>query len=215
MDVRGFKDFIYGAFARIGKTLSSPKRLELLDLLTQGPKSVEALAAETKMSIANTSKHLQALLEAELVTFRKDKNYVIYRLASAKVRRLVLALRETAEERFSEVNAARGDFILKGNTIGTVSIADVKKKVEAGTVTLIDVRPRDEYNTDHIPSAISIPLSEIEHELNALPKDKEVVAYCRGPYCVYATEVVELLRSKGYKASLLHSGVHEWRQAQH
>lgn len=215
LNSREFKDFIYGEFARIGKTLSSPKRIELLDLLTQGPKSVELLASETKMSIANTSKHLQTLLDANLVSFDKEKNYVIYQLASNKVLNLFLALRSTAEDRIAEINYVRSDFILKNNKLDTIQIGELIKKVEEGSITLIDVRPSDEYLADHLPSAISIPISKLEGQLNLLPKDKEIVAYCRGPYCVYATEAVELLRSKGYNASLLESGINEWKQLQH
>jgi len=215
LNSRDFKDFIYGEFARVGKTLSSPKRIELLDLLTQGPKSVELLASETKMSIANTSKHLQTLLDAKLVSFDKEKNYVIYQVASNKILNLVLALRNTAEDRIAEINYVRNGFILKNNELNTIKIGDLIKKVEEGSVTLIDVRPIDEYLTHHLPTAISIPISEIEEHLNLLPKNKEVVAYCRGPYCIYATEAVELLRSKGYNAFLLESGVNEWKQTQH
>lgn len=215
MEPREFKDFIYGEFARIGKALSSPKRLELLDLLTQGPKSVEYLATETKMSVANTSKHLQTLLEAKLVTFAKEKNYVIYRLASEKVRNLVLALRKTAEDRIAEINYVRNDFILRKNKLKTITIEDLIKKMEEGSIILIDVRPVDEYESGHIPNSISMPTSELEERLSSLPKEKEIVAYCRGPYCVYATEAVELLRSKGYNALLLEVGVNEWKQIQH
>jgi rhodanese-related sulfurtransferase/biotin operon repressor len=215
LEPREFKDFIYGEFARIGKALSSPKRLELLDLLTQGPKSVEYLATETKMSVANTSKHLQTLLEAKLVTFAKEKNYVIYRLASEKVRNLVLALRKTAEDRIAEINYVRNDFILRKNKLKTITIEDLIKKMEEGSIILIDVRPVDEYESGHIPNSISMPTSELEERLSSLPKEKEIVAYCRGPYCVYATEAVELLRSKGYNALLLEVGVNEWKQIQH
>lgn len=214
MDSREFKDFVYGEFARIGKTLSSPKRIELLDLLTQGPKSVELLASETKMGIANTSKHLQALLDAKLVSFAKEKNYVIYELAGDEVMHLVMALRSTAEERIADINIVRNDFILKNDDFDTIELKDLAEKIKEGSITLIDVRPSDEYAADHLPSAVSMPISEVETRLNSLPKDKEIVAYCRGPYCVYATEAVELLRSKGYKASLLESGINEWKQLQ-
>lgn len=214
MDSREFKDFVYGEFARIGKTLSSPKRIELLDLLTQGPKSVELLASETKMGTANTSKHLQALLDAELVSFSKEKNYVIYELAGDEVMHLVLALRRTAEERIAEINTVRNDFILKNDDFDSIRLKDLAEKIKEGSITLLDVRPMDEYAADHLPSAVSMPLSEIEARLGSLPKDKEVVAYCRGPYCVYATEAVELLRARGYRASLLEAGVNEWKGMQ-
>ncbi|WP_422124640.1 ArsR/SmtB family transcription factor [Planococcus sp. X10-3] len=214
MNSREFKDFVYGEFARIGKTLSSPKRIELLDLLTQGPKSVELLASETKMGIANTSKHLQALLDSKLVSFAKEKNYVIYELAGEEVMHLVMALRSTAEQRIADINIVRNEFILKNDDFDSIQLEDLAEKIKEGSITLIDVRPIDEYTAEHLPSAVSMPVSEIEERLNLLPKDKEIVAYCRGPYCVYATEAVELLRSKGYKASLLESGINEWKQLQ-
>ncbi|MGG5252005.1 ArsR/SmtB family transcription factor [Neobacillus sp. SM06] len=215
METREFKDFIYGEFSRIGKAISSPKRIELLDLLTQGPKSVEALALDTKMSIANTSKHLQTLLEAKLVIFSKDKNYVIYRLASEQVLAFVFALRGTAEDRISDVSHIREDFILRKNTVKPISFAELTEKLRNNGVMLLDVRPAEEYETEHLPNALSIPISELEEKLDSLPNDKEFVAYCRGPYCVYATEAVELLRSKGYQASLLEAGINEWKQIHH
>ncbi|WNF24908.1 metalloregulator ArsR/SmtB family transcription factor [Mesobacillus jeotgali] len=212
---REFKDFIYGEFARIGKAISSPKRIELLDLLTQGPKTVEALAADTKMSIANTSKHLQTLLESKLVTYSKDKNYVIYRLASEQVLMLVLALRGTAEERNSDVKLVRKDHILKENSLSPITFDELGEKLKSGAVTLLDVRPFEEYKHGHLPYALSMPISELKFQLDSLPKDKEIVAYCRGPYCVYATEAVEFLKSKGYRATLLDAGINEWKQIQH
>lgn len=215
MEAREFKDFIYGEFSRIGKAISSPKRIELLDLLTQGPKSVETLASNASMSVANTSKHLQALLEAKLVTFSKEKNYVIYRLASSQVLTFVLTLRATAEERISDVNFVRKDFILRENSLRPVSFKDLEAKLKSHSVTLLDVRPVEEYTSDHLPDAISVPISELEEVFHLLPKDKEFVAYCRGPYCVYATEAVEFLRAKGFQASLLEAGINEWKQLQH
>lgn len=214
MESREFKDFVYGEFARIGKTLSSPKRIEILDLLTQGPKSVELLASETKMGIANTSKHLQALLDAKLVAFAKEKNYVIYELAGDEVMHLVLALRSTAEQQIDDINIIRNDFILKNDEFDRIELKDLAEKIKEGSITLIDVRPAAEFAADHLPSAVSMPISELGERLSLLSKDKEVVAYCRGPYCVYATEAVELLRSEGFKASLLESGVNEWKQLQ-
>jgi rhodanese-related sulfurtransferase/DNA-binding transcriptional ArsR family regulator len=212
---REFKDFIYGEFARIGKAISSPKRIELLDLLTQGPKTVESLAVDTKMSIANTSKHLQSLLDSKLVTYSKDKNYVIYRLASEQILMLVLALRGTAEERISDVMLVREDHILRKNSLNPISFEELGEKLKSGTVTLLDVRPFEEYKHGHLPHALSMPISELEDHLDSFPKDKEIVAYCRGPYCVYATEAVELLKSKGYRAKLLDAGINEWKQIQH
>jgi rhodanese-related sulfurtransferase/DNA-binding transcriptional ArsR family regulator len=215
IEAREFKDFIYGEFARIGKAISSPKRIELLDLLTQGPKAVEALAADTKMSIANTSKHLQALLDSRLVAYSRDKNYVIYRLASEQVLMLVLALRGTAEERISDVKLVREGHILRENSISPISLEELGEKLDKNVVTLLDVRPFEEYKHDHLPNALSVPIFELEDHLESLPKDKEIVAYCRGPYCVYATEAVELLKSRGYRATLLDVGINEWKQFQH
>lgn len=215
IQAREFKDFVYGEFARIGKAISSPKRIELLDLLTQGPKTVEALAADTQMSIANTSKHLQTLLDAKLVTYLKDKNYVIYRLASEQVLMFVLALRGTAEDRISDVNLVREGHILRENSLSPISFEELVEKLNRNAITLLDVRPTEEYKHDHLPLALSVPISELEDRLDSLPKDKEIVAYCRGPYCIYATEAVELLKSKGFRATLLEAGINEWKQIQH
>lgn len=215
IEAREFKDFIYGEFARIGKAISSPKRIELLDLLTQGPKTVEALAADTKMSIANTSKHLQSLLESKLVAYSKDKNYVIYRLASEQVLMLILALRGTAEEQISDVKFVRERHILRDNSLSPISFEDLGEKMNQESVTLLDVRPFEEYKHGHLPQALSIPISELEDRLELLSIDKEIVAYCRGPYCVYATEAVEFLKSRGFRATLLDAGVNEWKQIQH
>lgn len=215
IETREFKDFIYGEFARIGKAISSPKRIELLDLLTQGPKTVEALAANTKMSIANTSKHLQTLLESKLVTYSKDKNYVIYRLASEQVLILVLALRGTAEERITDVKLVRESHILRENSLSPISFEELGERLKTDAITLLDVRPFEEYEHGHLPHALSVPISELEDHLDLLPRDKEIVAYCRGPYCVYATEAVELLKSRGFRATLLEAGINEWKQIQH
>ncbi|RID85906.1 ArsR family transcriptional regulator [Mesobacillus zeae] len=215
MEAREFKDFIYGEFARIGKAISSPKRIELLDLLTQGPKTVETMAADTKMSIANTSKHLQTLLDARLVTNSKDKNYVIYRLASEQVFMFVLALRGTAEDRISDLKLVREDYILRKNALNTISFDELIEKLKKDAVTLLDVRPIEEFNHHHLPQALSVPITELEDNMDLLPKDKEIVAYCRGPFCVYATEAVEILKSRGFRATLLEAGINEWKQIQH
>ncbi|MBM7648200.1 rhodanese-related sulfurtransferase/DNA-binding transcriptional ArsR family regulator [Bacillus ectoiniformans] len=212
MNTREFKEKIYGEFAKVGKSLSSPKRLELLDLLSQSPKSVESLAKATNMSIANTSKHLQALLEAQLVTFSKERNYVYYQLASESVLKLSLALRDVAEERLAGIEETRQRFILRDNEVEAITIEKLIEKVKANTVTLIDVRPAEEYESGHIPNARSIPVTELQDHLEMLPKEKGVVAYCRGPYCAYATEAVEYLRMKGYEAWVLDAGTNEWMQ---
>ncbi len=212
MNSREFKDTVYHQFSRVGKVLSSPKRLELLDLLSQGPKSVEVLSNETKMSIANTSKHLQALLEARLVGYRKEKNYVIYHLISDTVIHLLSSIKSVAEEQIEEINSIRNQFIVRPETLQTIELSELVNRIETGTITLIDVRSTDEYDAGHIEGAISIPIQELSNYLSKLPNDSDVVAYCRGPYCVYATEAVEYLLSKGYSALRLEAGIHEWKQ---
>lgn len=214
LNSRTFKDRVYSEFARIGKVLSSPKRLELLDLLSQSPKSVETLANETKMSMANTSKHLQALLEARLVDFRKDKNFVIYRLANPQVVDLLFSIKALAEKQLAEVNVLREQYIVKSDQLETLELHEWLNLKEKGNLILIDVRPREEYDYGHLEGAISIPINELEIQLENLPKDQEIVVYCRGSYCMSATEVVELLRAKGYKAFRLEAGIHEWKQLQ-
>ncbi|TLS36241.1 ArsR/SmtB family transcription factor [Pseudalkalibacillus caeni] len=214
MEARKFKDTIYSEFSRIGKVLSSPKRLELLDLLSQAPKSVELLANETKMSVANTSKHLQALLDARLVVFSKKKNFVIYQLANPKVLNLLYAIKGIAEEQIAEVNILRDEFIGRSNQIETIGLEDWIKRKNEEDHLLIDVRPKAEYQSGHLDDAMSIPISELNDYLKRLPKDKEIIAYCRGPYCVYATEAVELLKEKGYTAIRLEAGINEWKLMQ-
>lgn len=214
MDARSFKDSIYAEFARVGKVLSSPKRLELLDLLSQAPRSVERLSEETEMSVANTSKHLQALLEARLVNFRKEKNYVIYQVASPKVLDLFFAIKAVAEEQLTGIHAMRDAFIVRPDQIETINLGEWIKRKDEGNHILIDVRPREEYESGHIEDAVSIPHDELLAYLQNLPKDKDIFAYCRGPYCVCATEAVELLLANGYKAFRLEATVHEWNQMQ-
>ncbi|WP_085506830.1 metalloregulator ArsR/SmtB family transcription factor [Thalassobacillus devorans] len=212
MDARAFKDTIYSEFTRIGKVLSSPKRIELLDLLSQSPKSVETLSRETKMSIANTSKHLQALLDARLVRYHKEKNFVIYQLANPKVVDLLFTIKSIAEEQIADINILREEFIVRDDSLETMELEEWENRKEEDNYVLIDVRPKAEYLSGHLEGAISIPIDELNEHLKKIPKGKEVVAYCRGPYCVYATEAVELLQSKGYHASRLEAGIHEWNQ---
>ncbi|MFG6116336.1 ArsR/SmtB family transcription factor [Halobacillus sp. MO56] len=214
MDARSFKDAVYSDFARVGKVLSSPKRFELLDLLSQSPKSVETLAHESNMSMANTSKHLQALLDAHLVDYQKNKNYVIYQLANPKVVNLLFSMKSIAEDQISEINHLREKFIVRGDQLETIELEDWFNLKAGDSHVLIDVRPQSEFLTGHIEGAISIPVEELYDHLNKLPKDKEVIAYCRGPYCVYATEAVKFLKEQGYQAARLEAGVHEWNHYQ-
>jgi rhodanese-related sulfurtransferase len=208
---RRFKDAIYEQFARIGKAMSSPKRLELLDLLCQGPRTVEALAEHAALSIANASQHLQVLRAARLVEAEKKGLHVEYRLADDDVCRFFLALRGLAESRLAEVEHIARDYFKGRGPMEPVEGDELLRRVKSGAVTVLDVRPAEEYRAGHIPGAVSIPLPELKARLKELPKDRDVVAYCRGPYCVMAVEAVERLRRQGVKAHRLEQGVVEWR----
>lgn len=208
---RRFKDSIYEQFARLGKAVSAPKRLELLDLLSQGPRTVEALAEQTATSVANASQHLQILRSARLVDATKTGLYVEYRLADAQVGRFFLSLRGLAETRLAEVEQVTRAYFTERGAVEAVQSAELLRRVRDGAVTVLDVRPSEEYRAGHIPGALSIPLSELKQRLAGLPKNREIVAYCRGPYCVMAIEAVELLRKKGFKAHRMEQGVADWR----
>ncbi len=209
-DAREFKDAIYGQYARIGKAISSPRRIELLELLSQGAKSVEMLAKETGMSVANVSQHLQTLLEARLVQYRKKGNFVYYRLSSKTVSDFLVNIEQIAEERLPDVNQIRKEFFEQRDPLEPVLLQELLQQMDTGDIVLIDVRPKEEYEEGHIPGAISIPIEELEKELEQLPKDKEFVAYCRGKQCVYAVHAVDVLRSKGYQIRRAEEGIREW-----
>lgn len=208
---RRFKDAIYDQFARIAKGLASPRRLELLDLLCQGPRTVETLAREAGQSIANTSQHLQVMRAARLVAAEKEGQYVTYSLADNEVCDFFQSLRHLAESRLAEVERVTRDFLQERGQMEPVDRVALIERVRAGAVTVLDVRPPEEYRAGHIPGAISIPLSELKHRLAELPTDREIVAYCRGPYCVLAVEAVDMLRAHGFKTLRLEDGVPDWR----
>ncbi len=208
---RRFKDAIYEQFARLGKAISAPKRLELLDLLCQGPRTVEALAEQAAISVANASQHLQILRAARLVDAEKKGLYVEYRLADDEVCRFFLALRGLAETRLAEVDRVTREYLEARGAMEAVEGEELLRRVKNGEVTVLDVRPSEEYEAGHIPGALSIPLGELKARLKELPRVREVVAYCRGPYCVMAVEAVELLRTKGFKAHRMEQGVVDWR----
>ncbi len=193
------------------KASSSPRRLELLDLLGQAPRTVEALADQTAMSIANTSQHLQVLRTAGLVRSEKQGLYVTYRLASAAVVHLLGALRRVAEEHVEDLAAAKRALLLDADDLTPVSGRELLQRVRSGDVVLLDVRPREEFASAHLPHALSVPIDELARRLDEMPKTTELVAYCRGPYCVYAAEAVRLLRRRGFRASRLEDGVREWQ----
>jgi rhodanese-related sulfurtransferase/DNA-binding transcriptional ArsR family regulator len=208
---RRFKDTMYEQFARIGKAISAPKRLELLDLLCQGPRTVEALAEQATLSVANASRHLQVLRAARLVDAEKKGLFVEYRVADDGVWRFFLELRGLAEARLAEVALVARGYLEEHGTMESVGAEELLRRVRAGEVTVLDVRPTEEYRAGHIPGAMSIPVADLKARLKELPKDREVVAYCRGPYCVMAVEAVELLRKKGFKAHRIEQGVPDWR----
>jgi rhodanese-related sulfurtransferase/DNA-binding transcriptional ArsR family regulator len=208
---RRFKDTVFNLQAQTGKAVTSSRRLELLDLLAQGPRTVEALARETGQSIANTSQHLQVLREAHLVDAEKRGLYVTYRLAGEEVSRFCLALRQLAESRTEELERVAQGFLEERGQLEPIDQEALVARIRRGEVTLLDVRPEEEYHAGHIPGALSLPLAELERRLSELPRRREVVAYCRGPYCVLAIEAVGRLRARGYRALRLEAGVPDWR----
>lgn len=209
--MRELKNQLYAQVARIGKAFASPKRLELIELLCQGEKSVEALAAQTEMSVKLTSAHLKELRLAQLVETRKDGKYVMYQLAGPGVADLWVNLRSEAEERLVELQMALASLVEHKDGLEGLDRAAILKKARAGEVLVLDVRPADEFAAAHLPHALSLPVGELKKRLAELPKDVPVVAYCRGPFCLLAKTAVELLRKKGYQAFHLTDGVAEWR----
>jgi rhodanese-related sulfurtransferase len=208
---RAHKDAIYEQLARIGKAVAAPRRLELLDLLGQAPRTVEGLADQTGMSVANTSQHLQVLRAAGLVEAAKDGLYVTYRLASDDVATFSVQLRRLAESRLAEVERVKRQFFATTDDLDAVSGKELRARVRRGEVVLLDVRPAEEYAAGHLPGAVSIPHDELKRRLGELPKNRQVVAYCRGPYCVFAGQAVKLLRARGFEAARIEDGVADWR----
>lgn len=208
---RDFKTELFEQFARIGKALASGRRLELLELLAQRARNVEDLARLTGMSVANTSQHLQVLRAARLVEVRKSGLYATYRLADEKVFDLWKALRELGENRLAEVNHMVRAYLSGRDSLEAVTATDLRRKLKKSSVIVLDVRPAEEYAAGHIAGARSIPLNELQTRLKELPKSREIVAYCRGPYCVLADEAVALLRSRGRRAFRFEQGFPEWK----
>ena len=208
---RRFKDTLYEQFARLGKAAAAPKRLELLDLLCQGPRTVEALAEHAAITVANASQHLQVLRQARLVATDKKGLYVEYRLADDAVGRFFISLRELAESRLAEVEQVAQNYFQQRGTMEPVEGDELLRRVRKGDVTVLDVRPREEYAAGHIPGALSIPVGELATRLKELPRNREIIAYCRGPYCVMAVDAVALLRKKGFTAQRMEHGIVDWR----
>ena len=206
---REFKDRLYPEFARVAQALGSDRRLELVDLLAQAPRRVEALADETGMTVANVSQHLQVLKNARLVESERRGTAVTYRLASPGVMSLWLALRGVAEDRLPEIEKLRREYSDDSDG-GEVPRADVERLVKRGKAVLVDVRPALEFAHGHVAGAISIPIDELEQRVEELPRNKRIVAYCRGAYCLFADEAVLLLRKRGFDAIRLEGGWPEW-----
>ena len=210
---REFKDRLYGQLARLGKALSSPHRLEMLELLAQGERTVDSLATEIGLSLANASQHLQALRQAALVESRKDGLFVYYRLADPDVFELSKVIRSVAERRLAELDRLVQEHFGNRTDAEAVPIDVLLKRARSKQVVILDTRPASEYIAGHIPGALSIPVDDLQRRLKELTKGKEYVAYCRGPYCIYADRAVEILRGHGRRARRLAEGFPEWRSA--
>lgn len=213
MEKRTVKDLLYEQVARIGKATSSPKRLELLELLAQGEKSVDALAFELSIEIKLASAHLKVLREARLVAARKEGKFVFYSLSGQDVAGLWVSMREVAKEHLVELRVALDEMASAPDKLASVSRKQLMDQAKRGEVIVIDVRPRAEFDQAHLPFARSMPLNEIALRIAELPKSIEIVAYCRGPFCLFAEEAMQLLKTKGRKASKLLDGVAEWKSA--
>jgi len=213
MSEQNFKSDLFEQFARIGKALSSGKRLEMLEFLAQGERSVEPLAQMTGLSVANTSQHLQQLRQVGLVTARKEGLYVYYRIAGDGIVRLLTTLRAVGEEHVADVDRLIKLFLDSKDSLEPVPAKELWRRAKQGLVTVLDVRPPEEYAQGHIRGAINVPVTELKKRLHQIPADQEVVAYCRGPYCLLAYEAVQVLRKKGIKARRLEDGYPEWKSA--
>jgi rhodanese-related sulfurtransferase/DNA-binding transcriptional ArsR family regulator len=210
---REFKDRLYGQLARLGKAVSNPHRLEMLELLAQGERTVDSLATELGVSVANASQHLQALRQAALVESRKDGLFVHYRLADPEVFELSRVIRSVAERRLADLERLVNEHFRNRADVEPVAMDQLLKRARSKQVVVLDTRPGSEYVAGHIPGALSIPVDDLQRRLKELPKDREYVAYCRGPYCIYADRAVEILRASGRRARRLADGFPEWRAA--
>jgi rhodanese-related sulfurtransferase/DNA-binding transcriptional ArsR family regulator len=210
---RDFKDRLYAQFSRVGNALGSPHRIEILELLAQGERTVDSLATEVGLSLANASQHLQALRQAALVDRRKEGLFVYYRLADPAVFELCATIRRVAERRLADLERLLSEHFGARSQPAAVGMRDLLERIRAGDVIVLDARPANEYEAGHIAGAISVPIDELQQRLRSLPKDKEYVAYCRGPYCVYADRAVELLLKTRRRARRLVEGFPEWRAA--
>jgi rhodanese-related sulfurtransferase len=210
---REFKDRLFEQFARVGKALASPKRLEIVDLLAQGERTVEEIARETAMPVASASQHLQVLRAARMVEARREGLYAHYRLADEDVFRTWQAVRDLGESRLAEVDRVVETYLRDRDALEAVDATELLERLSDESVVVLDVRPEEEYRAGHIPGALSVPVDALEAALQTLPRDREMVAYCRGPYCVFSDEAVVFLRARGYRARRLQEGLPDWRAA--
>ena len=213
MNRANLKDLLYEQVARVGKALASPKRLEMLEMLAQGEKSVEALAGAVAIDIRLASAHLKPLKEARLVQSRRDGKRILYRLSGQDVAQLGVTLRQVAEEHLLELRLALQQMVADPDGLAQVNRKELLAQARSGEVVVIDVRPQDEYDTAHLPYARSMPLAELAHRLAELPRDAQIVAYCRGPFCLMSDEAVALLKEHGFHARKSSDGVSEWQVA--
>lgn len=211
MSENTFKRDLFAQFARVAKAMGNGHRLELLEFLAQGERSVEALAVVSGLTVANTSQHLQQLRQAGLVVNRKEGQKVLYRVSDDDVLELFAALRAVAERHLSEIDRLLEDYLLVKDRLEPLPAGELLKRLRDGLVTVLDVRPPEEYAAGHLPGAVNIPLAELERHLDSLSQGGEVVAYCRGPHCVLAYDAVSRLRAKGIRARRLDGGLPEWR----
>jgi rhodanese-related sulfurtransferase len=211
MNKREFKDKVYGELSKITKSMANPHRLEIIELLAQGEFSVEQIAEQTHLPVANASQHLQVLKNAQLVEINRQGNFIFYRLSNNNVFKAWKALRELGVERIASIEKVVKEFRKSRFDFETVTIDELIEKLDSGKVTILDVRPESEYKQGHIANAISIPIVELSKRLKELPKRGEIIAYCRGPFCVYADEAVALLTKAGYKATRLEEGFPDWK----
>lgn len=210
---RQFKDEIFGQFARIGKALSSPKRLEIMDLLAQGERSVEEVATQSATSVAVASQHLRNLHSAGMVATRREGQRIYYRLADDSVFEAWRAVRRAGERRLAEVDRVVEEYLTNRDSMRAVCAGELLELIRGDEAVILDVRPEEEYRAGHIAGARSVPVEELEEYLTELPEDREIIAYCRGPYCVFSDEAVSLLSERGYRARRLLEGYPEWRAA--
>ncbi|MDQ7025841.1 MAG: metalloregulator ArsR/SmtB family transcription factor [Anaerolineae bacterium] len=207
------KALLYEQFARMGKAFANARRLEIIDLLSQTPHTVEELASKTSLSVASVSQHLQVLRNARVVDVTREGTYAWYRLSDDRVFGIWCMMRDLAQDRISEIDHLLRQYFNERETLETIDAAELLRRIAEGSIIIIDARPEDEYRAGHIPSALSVPIEKLESTLAVLPKNCEIVAYCRASYCLLSDEVALLLREQGYRVHVLLEGFPEWRAA--